>query len=211
VLLNYVIGPQPESTLNTFQFSIGLRYDITRGFLQGFSPYARFGLVEQDVSGGGGLIIADSIRDYIVGADYHIYDITLTAEYEDYQSKIIPFNAVRLSARYDHNFSSDTQVTLSTSYTLLDYTMQGERTENYLASVSFTHRLTRDLFLTGSANWIMVDDSIGGSTEGAQELLEVRWRRRQLELYARVRNSNLRGDQTSSDFQFVQVGLSRKF
>jgi hypothetical protein len=211
VLLNYVLGPQPESTLDTFQFSIGMRYDITRGLMRGFSPYARFGLVEQDVSGGDGLIIADSIRDYVVGADYHIGDITLTGEYEDYQSKIIPFTAVRLAARYDHNFSTDTQVTLNTSYTLLDYTKQGERTENYLASLSFAHRLTRELFIAGSANWIMVEDSLGGSTQGTQELLELRWRRRQLEFYARVRNSNLRGDETSSDFQFVQVGLSRKF
>ena len=44
-----------------------------------------------------------------------------------------------------------------------------------------------------------------------QELIEIRWKRRQFEAFIRARNSNLDGDVTSSEFQFVQIGISREF
>lgn len=211
ILLDYTAGPQPEAELSTVQFSLGMRYDISRGFLKGLSPYARFGLVEQSVEGGGGLIVPDSVRDYVGGVEYRFLDVTLTAEREMYQSKVIPFDATRLSARWDHRISTETVLTLRSSYSKIDYTRQQETTTDIISGITIEHRLTRELFVSGSADWVHSDDSIGGTTQGTQELLEIRWKRRQLEMYARARNSNLEGERSSTDFQLFQVGISRKF
>jgi len=50
VLLNYDLLPQPGNTTNTGSTGVGGRYDIDKGFLSGFSPYAHYNIQRQYIA-----------------------------------------------------------------------------------------------------------------------------------------------------------------
>jgi hypothetical protein len=211
VLVDYVADPIPGTQTTTASFGATLRYNITEGPFRGLSPYVRYVSVQQDVSGGGGLIVPESAYDYLIGADYRIWDATFTAEYEIYDSTLVPFNALRFIARLDHRVSYASLIGATASYVKTDYVDLNQQDTVLNASVRGSHLITRELVFSGSVNYVQVDDTVSGHTTGVEEMVELRWRRRQLEVYGRARNSNLNSDDSDSSFQFFEVGLRREF
>ena len=211
LLLNYNLGAAPPSELTTTGFGLGLRYQIQQGLLQGLGPYVRYHQVDQTIRGGGGTLIPANSRDYIIGVDYHLAELFLRAEHETFDAELFPFDANRFEARWDHRVSSDTTFALGATYTLLNYPDQNNQTDTLLVSGSFTRQLARDWSLTGTVSWINVEDQRSGRTQGLEESLELRWRFRQFEAYARVRNSQLNSSTEDRSFEFFQIGLKREF
>jgi hypothetical protein len=211
VLVDYTLNPLPDTDIQSTAFSISLRYDILEGPLTGFSPYARFSMIDQSVSGGGGFIQPDSVRDYLAGLEYRWRGLTVRGEYEIYDSDLAPFDAARFYARYDYRGSYDTVVSANASYIFTDYTEQDQQNTTINAGVTATHRFTRRLLASGSVNYVHIDDSIGGQTTGLQESIELRWRNRQFEIYGRFRNSNLDSDDQETNFQLFEMGIAREF
>ena len=50
-----------------------------------------------------------------------------------------------------------------------------------------------------------------GDTTGFEEQLELRWKYRQVDAFIQVRASQLRTDTETSQFEFVRIGIERKF
>jgi hypothetical protein len=211
VLVDYTLEPLPDTDIKSTAFSVSLRYDILEGPLNGFSPYARFSMIDQSVSGGGGLIQPDSVRDYLAGLEYRWRGMTLRGEYEIYDSDLAPFDAARFYFRYDFRGGYDTVISANASYIYTDYTEQDQQNTTINAGFTGTHLLTRRLLVTGSINYVYIDDSLGGQTTGLQESLELRWRNRQFEIYGRFRNSNLDSDEQETTFQLFEMGIARQF
>lgn len=210
-LLDYTIGPLPDNELTSFLFSLGFRYDIQRGPLKGLSPYVRYSMLEQNASGGEDVIKPDSVRDYIIGTEYRFWDATLMAEYEIYDSLLVPFDALRLGARVDHRYSSQTLFSANATYVMLDYTDRDQQNNTLTVTGTVTHYLTRSLLVSATAGYVNIDDSEAGLTTGFQQSVEMRWYHRQFELYMRARNSNLDSDRESRSFQLYELGLKRSF
>jgi hypothetical protein len=211
VLADYVLGALPDTDIQSSVFSIYGRYDFLRGRLSGFSPYGRFALVNQSVSGGDGLIEPDNIRDYLAGLEYRFRGLTLRGEYELYDSDLRPFDASRFFARYDRRLSYETVLSGNASYIYTDYTEQDQQNTTVNVTGTIVHRLTPRLLASASATYVYIDDSIGGTTTGLQESIELRYRNRQLEIYGRFRNSNLSSDEQDSGFQLFEMGIAREF
>lgn len=211
VLIDYVILPAPDTRIDTAAAGLSLRYDIHEGPLKGLSPYIRLAAIEQDVSGGGGLIEAESVRGYLVGADYRFWSLILTGEYEVYDSSLVPYNATRFIARLNHRISGDTILTGYGSYIRTDYTDTNELNTTINGTVSASHLLTPNLMISAGLSFVDLDNSQGGHTQGLQEMLDIRWRNRQVEVFAKLRNANRWTDDEDVSFQFFEVGLRREF
>ena len=76
--------------------------------------------------------------DYVAGVEYRFHDLTLTTEYEIYDSTLVPFNAYRATARYDHRASYDLLLTGYASYVRTDYTDLGEKNTTINANAAIT-------------------------------------------------------------------------
>jgi hypothetical protein len=168
-------------------------------------------MIDQSVTGGGGLIEPDSVRDYVAGLEYRFRGWTLRGEYEMYDSDLVPFNAARFFARYDYRASTDTVLSLNGSYVYTDYTEQDQQNTTSNVGGTLTKQLTRRLLCSATANLVYIDDSLGGQTLGLQESIELRWRNRQFEIYGRFRNSNLNSDDSETNFQLFEMGIAREF
>jgi hypothetical protein len=209
--LSYIVGPQPDGEIDTNSLSTSLQYNIERGWFGGLTPYGRFLLEDETVSGSAATVQPDSIRDYVAGLNYHIWDVTLLAEREYYHSQLVPFNATRLSARLDHRFSEETSAGVHANYIDLSYEKLSQTSRTTSFDATATHNPTRDWTFNGSVTYIIIDDSLGGHSEGLEELVEATWHHRQFEIFGRVRNSSLTSVQQDSSFVMFFVGLRREF
>lgn len=209
LLMNYAYDPLNVDEITTNSLGLGTRYEITKGPLAGLTPYARFFGQNQQVSGG----TADSndVREYVLGVNYDIQELSLMVEREWYDSTLYPFDLWRAQARWNHNVTDNTQFAATASYTKTDYHDPGSHTDAYSLNAVLSHRLT--LHLTGNvyATYTEANSDPGGKTTGMEEGIQIDWNYRDTHVYARIRNSTLNSDTSDRDFQFVQIGLTRKF
>lgn len=208
LLMDYTYSPLDASQISTETFGLGGRYQFTRGPLAGLAPYARFNGQNQSVVGD---TPPNNVRDYIAGVEYQLSELTLRAEREWYESSVYPYDAWRYLASWAHDISLDTTVDANAAYTDISYHDPADETRNFSLTGSVTRRFT--LHLSGSvyAAYALVDDQIGGQTRGLEEGVQVNWTQSQMQVYVRLRNSNLDTDQTKQSFQTLMMGLSRSF
>ncbi len=209
LLLNYDYAPQDASEIDTNTYGIGSRYQITKGPLAGFAPYARFFAQDQTIKGG--TAEPNNVRDYTLGLLYQRGDLTLRGERQWYDSTAYPFDAWRYEARLNHSISSETSVAATAIYTDTQYHDPDERTRDYSLNASLTQRVSTRLNISVFAAYAHVDTDTGGQTVGIEEGLQADWNYRDTQIYVRLRNSTLNSDTSNQEFQFAQVGLKRSF
>ncbi len=211
LLLSYDLAAMSANEVTTQHLSTGLRYNIQQGWLKGLSPYGRFSMTDQSVTGGAGVIQPDSTRDYVVGADYRIGDLFFRAEQEKFDSQVLPYDATRLSAQWNHRLNPSSTITLNGTYTSVDYSLQDNQFTTESLTGAFTERLTQSLSVTASVSWVNLEDNHGNSTRGLEEAIEGTWWYRQIQVYGRVRNASLNTNEEDRMFQFLQFGIRREF
>jgi hypothetical protein len=213
VLVNYNLAPLPANTTNTGNFSIGFRYDISKGLLAGLSPYFRYGLQRQtiDSASPSSLLIPNSYDDVVVGTDYRIWLLTFNAEQEWDDSTLLPFDATRLSARFNGRFDDTTSLSLVAAGSLINYYGEHDYVRNQTISGSFEKYITRQLVTRFRAVWVDDEDTNFGDTRGLEEQLEVDWTHNQTDVHLRLRNSTLSTNAQDNTFQTVEFGFTRRF
>jgi hypothetical protein len=212
VLLDYDLLPQPANTTNTGNFGIGSRYEIEKGPLSGLAPYIRYGVQEQTIDTQEPTqIIPDSYTDVVAGMDYRIWKFTFNAEQQWHDSTLVPFNASRLSARFDERLDRDTTAAVSGNYAYLNYYGEQDYVNDAAISAVLDHKIGDAWSIVARAIWMNDRDELFGNTEGLEEQLELRWKHNQTEIYGRIRNATLRTSSVESTFQVYEIGLSRRF
>jgi hypothetical protein len=212
VFVDYRLAPQAANTVDTTTIFLSARYDFQRGPLKGLGVYARYLDNDQQISSDvPDQFVPNSLRDYIVGADYRFWELTLVAENEWHHSSISPYDQFRTSGQWVHPFTRDLNATLNATYSHTHYLDDGDELDALVVSGSGQLRLTRDLFATASVTWQQQNDQLFGNTRGLEEQLEVRWTHRQTSLFVRARNASLNTRATDSQYQTIEVGLRRNF
>src|SRR5205085_2076409 len=102
VAIDYAVGPEPANTTTTIGVGTSWRYDFDESFLKGAGVYIRYFHQDQDrTSSKPDLLLPANVDDLVVGADYRIGVITLSAEHQWHDSTLSPYNATRFNANYD--------------------------------------------------------------------------------------------------------------
>ncbi|MGD0768798.1 MAG: hypothetical protein ABSB42_11490 [Tepidisphaeraceae bacterium] len=212
VLLDYDLLPQPANTTNTGNLGIGSRYEIEKGPLKGLAPYVRYGVQEQTIdTQEPAQIIPDSYTDVVAGMDYRIWKFTFNAEQQWHDSTLVPFNASRLSARFDERLDRDTTAGITGNYAYLDYYGEQDYVNDASISAVLDHKIGDAWSIVARAIWLNDRDELFGNTEGLEEQLELRWKHNQTDIYGRIRNATLRTSNVESTFQVFEIGLTRRF
>ena len=212
VLIDYSIGPEPESTITTFGNGVNLRYDIEEGWLSGVGIYGRYFRQDQDVdSRGSDAPLPADVHDLILGIDYRLGYFFASAERQVHDSTLSPYEATRLSAQYIHPLGIGTSLSFNANYDDIDRTDDNTNTTIMTVGGRWTQRFNPELTLNVGALWRQEDDSIGGQVQGFEQVVDFTWRHRQTTIYGAFRNSMTDARAEDSHYMSFQIGLRREF
>lgn len=212
ILVDYRLAPQGASTIDTISIGTRVRYDFSEGWLEGVGIHGGIRLQEQniDMAFNSGMT-PNSYTDILYGADYRWRGLTLAIEHQIHDSTIIPFDAMRASARYQQRIGGKTTVGVNTAWTSVSYPDDNNQVDLISVSASAQHQLTPQLFASAAVLWRDQSDNRHGDTQGFEQQIELRWRHRQTEIYLRGRNSAFDTANEDRSFQRLEIGIQREF
>lgn len=212
LLVDYTIGPEPASTIDSTSTSFAVRYTIEEGTLQGVSPYLNYNQIDQEIDTvDASRFVLDEVKDLRYGLDYHRGNITLQAERRNHDSTIYPYDTTRLEGRYDLRMGAGGALSASVTNETTDYPTSGDQTRFTRATLRAYGRVGAGLDL--NARLVYRDERSRLSTDlaGFEQSLEVTWRKGRTTINASVYNAILDAETTDSLSQTLSLGLRRTF
>ena len=212
LLVDYTIGPEPASTIESVNARFAVRYTIEEGLFNGVSAYLNYIRIDQSVETADPTqFILEDVKDLRYGLEYRIGQITLQAERRNHDSTIFPYDMTRLEGRYDIRLGPRGSLSAMASHEISDYPTNGDQRTLSRASVRARGRLGNDLDL--SLRLIYRDESsrLSNDLTGFEQSLEATWRRGRTVLNASVYNSILDGQSSESQSQTLTLGIRRTF
>lgn len=212
VVIDFDIGPEPANEIDTMTASASLRYDISEGALRGLSLYTVYRHLDQSVDAvDPGRFRLDDVRNLKYGAQYRTGSATFIAEREHHESDFAPYDANRLQARYDHRFSRDSLLSLGLSWDQVDYRLNGQSLELYLATARWSQQFGEHLSVSANAEGRLEHHSESADLTGLQVGVEVTYARGQTTIYGSVYTTVLDAGPTDTTSEMLTIGLRRSF
>lgn len=212
VLVDYDIGPEPGSNIDTVSTSVSFRYTFTETFLQGLGFYTSYRTSDNHVDAvNPSAIVVDNTRVLIYGSEYKRAGITLRAEQELRESTTNPYDTTRFLASYDLLLSPGSVVGADLSYDLVDYKTPVNHVAFGQASARWDQRIFDGLNLDLLLRYRTEQDDLAGDSQGFEQSLGVRWKYRQTNVYLNLHNSMLYGETSDTLSQALEFGLRRDF
>jgi hypothetical protein len=211
VLLDYVIGPAPGSTIDTVANSVSARYGINEGWLAGLSLYVNYINVDQSVDSADPDIVADDVRALRYGAEYLIGPFTFGGEHEDRDSTVSPFVATRFWARYDQRLGPSSSLTANATYDDINFTDENNHVKLIRVDGQWRQRISAALSFRLWLIYRNEENEFAGDSQGFEQIGEINWRKRQTEVFFSFNNAYLDGDNVDTFTQGVNLGIRRWF
>jgi hypothetical protein len=209
VLVTYVFTIGSDFELDSFSQQFGIR----QNFDMGLSPYYHLRTQEQTLSpptAQGG--IEDDITAHTLGLEYRWKGLRLSAEYEDHESTITPFSAVRLTGDYRHRFKTGATGSVRARWTDMSRRPPQERDiEFFTLEGRYRHPIIEGLVVEGMVLYRHEEDSLSGNDDGLDLDLSLEWLIRQTELRMTFEYGQFEDDFAESDNMAVFFQLRRKF
>ncbi|UCE60954.1 MAG: hypothetical protein JSU63_04220, partial [Phycisphaerales bacterium] len=211
VLIDYTYNLAGDFTRDTLSQDLGLRHD----FAFGLSPYYQLRRQDQTVSpesedeqGA----FAEDITAHIFGTEFRRGALRLTAEYEDHDSTITPFEAIRLGADYAHRFKFGATATLKGRWTDIEYRERLAR-EITLLTVEgrYRHPVSQYLTLEAAVLYRSEDDSLSGDDDGVDVDVALQWIRRETEIRVDYEFGRIEDDFAKNENSALFVRVRRRF
>ncbi|MCP4251149.1 MAG: hypothetical protein GY778_29275 [bacterium] len=193
--------------------TLGQDFNIRQNFDFGLSPYYRLRWQDQDISPLRATgAIAEDITAHIIGVEYRKGPFRLVAEFEDHDSTVTPFEAIRLSGDYSHRFKFGATGVIKARWSDVDYFEPNLR-ETRLFSIEGRYRqaITEHLFVEGAVLYRDEKDSLSGPDEGIDLDLTVEWMIRQTEVRVTYEYGEIEDDFSRNDHSTLFVQVRRRF
>ncbi|MBI4716972.1 MAG: hypothetical protein HY763_04150 [Planctomycetes bacterium] len=209
VLIDYVNSIGGDFTLDTFDQHLSLR----QNFSFGLSPYYRLRRQEQELSPRNATgVTPDDITANLFGAEYKRGPLRLTAEFEDHESTINPFQATRLSADLTHRFKTRATASLKTRWSDVDREGAVARnTQFFTIEGRYRHPITPKLTLEAAVLYRREKDSRSGDDEGVDVDLALEWFIRETEIRVTYEFGKFEDDFAENESSALFVQVKRRF
>jgi hypothetical protein len=209
VLIDYIYEFGGDFTLDTLSHDFSIR----QNFKFGLAPYYRIRYQDQDLDPKDALgITPEDITANMFGAEFDRGPVRLTAEYEDHDSTIVPFTAVRLSANLKHRFESGGTGLLRARWSDVSRFGEFARSTRFLAvETRYRHRIDRHLTFEGAVLYRTEDDSASGEDEGVDVDLALEWLIRDTELRVTYEYGQYEDEFAENDNSTLFVQFRRRF
>jgi hypothetical protein len=209
VQIDYVFTVGGGFRLDTFSNHFGIR----QNFDFGLSPYYRVRCQDQTISPAGATgAVAEDITANIVGVEFRRGPIRLVAEYEDHDSNISPFEAIRLSGDYTHRFKFGATGVVKARWADFEYREPNERqTRLFTIEGRYRHPITEHLTFEGMVLFRDEKDSLSGDDEGVDLDLSLEWLIRQTEVRVTYEFGSIEDDFAENEHSSLYVQVRRNF
>ena len=209
VLIDYLFEVLGEFTLDT----LTQNFDVRQDFDFGLSPYYRLRWQDQTLTPDQALgSLAEDITSQTVGVEYRWQSLHLMAEYQDFDSNITPYTAIRVGGDYSHRFEFGATGRLRARWTDLKYFPPNERQTRFFSLEGrYRHPIKTGLTIEAVALYRNEDDSLTGPEEGVDVDLSLEWIVRDTEFRVTYEYGNFDNQFSENDYQTVFVQLRRRF
>ena len=209
VLVDYVYSSGDSFTLDT----VGQNLQVRQDFDFGLSPYYRLRWQDQTVSPETTTgIRPDDITAQIVGAEFERWKLRLTAEIEDHESTINPFEAIRLGAGYRRQVTQTATAVVKARWSDVTHSLPEEReTTFFTLEGRYRQAITSRLSFESSARYRHLDDTIGGTDEGIDVDLALEWKLRETEIRVSYQFGQFEDDFAENDHSVFYLQVRRHF
>ena len=209
VLLDYVFLLGGDFTLDTATQNLTLRQNLKFGL----SPYYRLRWQDQQISPTGATgVQPENITASIFGAEFQKDSVRLLAEYEDHESNISPFEAIRLSGDYTRKVGRGGTARLRARWVDMDrFEPRDRRTKFLTVEGRHRQRIGDHLTLEGAVLYRNEDDSVSGSNEGVNGNFSLEWIVRETELRVTYEIGRFEDDFARNKTQTLFVQFRRRF
>lgn len=209
VLVDYVFVLGGDYDVDTVTHNFGVR----QNFSFGLSPYYRLLEQDQEVTPSDATgITPEDITAHIIGTEFTRGPFRATAEFEDHDSTIVPFEAVRLSADWTHRFDAGGTFRLRTRWTDITRTAPQDReTEFFTVEGRYRHAITRALSVEGAVLYRTQEDTLSGDNEGVDVDLALEWLYRQTEIRVTYELGRFEDDFAKNRTSSLFVQIRRRF
>jgi|GEM_PF-4431398 len=211
ILADYVFTPDPANTTLTSSFNGTLRYTVEKGFLRGVAPFVRYLNQQQTRDSVGSAPITDSdIHDIAFGVEYNVRGLSLRLQRDIRKSSLSPFQETLLEAQYTARTGASSALSINARYDQITRPDEDFQTKLSSLSARWNGRIIDQLM--GSVVLIVRNeqDSIGPNSLAFEQRLDLTWRKRQMEIFASVRNTFV-NSKTDTSSQVFMIGLRREF
>ncbi len=212
VLVDYVIGPEPASTIDTTNASFSTRYSLDEGLLSGLGVYVIYQWVDQSIDTvDPTLFVLEELHDLRYGVDYRIGGLTLLAERQEHDSNIFPYDTNRFEARYAIRLSPASALSASATHESTEYHDDGDTLDVDRANLRWYGRIGPDLDFNLDLTYRDERSRLSIDSTGFEQLLQLTWRKGKTTINGTLRNSMLDSDNTDTLSQEIGVALRRTF
>lgn len=209
VLVDYVFNLAGDFTLDTINHDVNVRQD----FPFGLSPYYRLRLQDQQISPDDATgVTPDDIQASIVGAEFNRGPLRTSAEYEDHDSSISPFRAVRLNAEVSKRFESGATASLKGRWSEIRRSDELDRlTRFFTVEGRVRQALPNGLTLEGAVLHRREQDSESGADDGVDVDFSLEWIVRDTEVRLTYEFGRFDDDFSNNRNESLFVQVRRRF
>ena len=209
VLIDYIWLLAGDYTLDTVAHNLAVRQD----FKFGLSPYYRLRDQDQDVTPQSATgVVPEDITANIYGVEYQKGPLRLIAEYEDHDSTIVPYEAVRLSSELTHKFDSGGTARFKARWTDMQRSApQNRDTEFFTIEGRYRQTLAKTLTVEGAVLYRTEEDTLSGDDEGVDVDLTLEWWYRQTEVRVTYEFGRFEDDFAENRNQSLYEQFRRRF
>jgi predicted porin len=212
VLIDYRVALDPANVTTSLGWRFGVRYDVMEGWLAGLGVYGRYAEQDQSRDAEADIVLEDfDLRDFVVGADYTLDDLTLQAEHQWRDSSLSPFRSLRLEGRYARPIDRYSSVLLTAAYRDIDRYRDDVQTQILTVNARWNQQLSERWRAGLELQFRDERDRPGIHVQAFEQQLDVSWRYRQTSLFALARNAFIESDARDATFQNFQLGVRRDF
>lgn len=188
-------------------------FQIRQNFDMGLQPYYRLRKQDQEITPADATgVVPEDITAHIVGSEFRRGPVRLLAEYEDHDSTINPYEAIRLSGDFTQRVGRDGTARLRTRWVNIDRTGDiARRTEFFTIEGRHRQRVGKYLTLEGAVLYRTEDDSLSGPDEGVDVDLSLEWLIRETELRVTYEYGRFEDDFAENRNQMLYVQFRRRF
>ena len=212
LLVDYTVGPEPASTIDSVNARFAVRYTIEEGVFSGLSAYLNYIWLDQTVDTiDPTRFILEQVKDLRYGLDYRIGQINLQAERQNHDSTIFPYDRTRLEGRYDIRLGPRGLLAASVSHEITDYPTNDDQRALTRGTLRARGRLGNDLDIIVRLIYRDETSRLSNDLTGFEQSLEATWRKGRTTINASVYNATLDGDATDTSSQTFILGIRRTF
>lgn len=212
ILVDYNIGPEPASTINTLTTSGSLRYTLTETWLQGLAGYVSCRMTKHQLSAvDPSLFTLDDVTETLVGAEYRQSGLTLRAEQEFHQSNVNAYDTTRLQALYDTRLGINSVLSLEVTNEMTKYKNPANEINFTRAGARWIQQLSQTLDLESRLIYRNERNTLAGNSEGVDARIGLKWHLRQTSAYVSFGHSLFTGPASKTQSNLLEFGFRREF